>query len=90
MPDLRKVRTVLKYKIICMTQIFSSRKDKVAAIKSLSALAINLSAGWLGVAIISPNFWPIAGPREILLLTADLILGTLCWWLSFRLEKKLI
>lgn len=65
-------------------------KDKRAAIKSISALAVNLSAGWFGVAFISPNFWPIVGWREMGLLTTDLGLGIFCWWLSFKLERRLL
>lgn len=46
-------------------KLFSDKKDRQAVIKSLSALSINLSAGWFGVVVIAPNFWPIEGVREV-------------------------
>ncbi len=43
-------------------------KNKIAFLKSLSGLTINLSTGWFGVAVITPNFSRIIGAKELFLL----------------------
>lgn len=65
-------------------------KDRKAAIKSLSGLAVNLSAAWFVLIIIAPNFWPIRGSKEVLLLTEDAFLGMLFLWFSFKMERMLL
>lgn len=65
-------------------------KDKIAVIRSLSGLAINLSAGWFGVAVITPNFSRIIGTKELFLLLFDIIFGILFLWFSYQLEKMLL
>jgi hypothetical protein len=65
-----------------------SRKDKKAAFRVLSGMFVNLSAGWFGVIIISPNFLPVLSFREIFILTQNVLAGILCLWISFVLERK--
>ena len=72
------------------TMVSNEKKNQKAVIRSLAALTVNLSAGWFGVVIIAPNFWPIAGIKEVAMLTGDIYLGTLFWLLSYRLERKLL
>lgn len=69
---------------------FSEKKNQKAAMRALSALAVNLSAGWFGVVIIAPNFWPIAGLKEVVMLTGDIFLGTIFLLLSYIFERKLL
>ena len=71
-------------------KLFSGKKDKEAVFKTLSGLAINLSAGWYALVLIAANFLPIRGGAEILSLIVDVVFGTLCLLISFRLERKLL
>lgn len=71
-------------------KVFRSSKDKKAILKALSGLTINLSAGWFGAFVISPNFSPIVGIKEILLLTYDVMFGILFLYLGIKLERKLL
>jgi len=64
-------------------------KDKIALLKSLSGLTINLSAGWFGLALITPNFSVVAGIKELSLLLYDVTFGILFLWFSYKLEKML-
>lgn len=73
----------------CMMYSFSKR-DQKAAIRTLAALAVNLSAGWFGLVLIVPNFWPVSGFRELWLLTVDLMAGILFLWISYQLERRLV
>lgn len=66
------------------------KNDEQAAMRTLAALAVNLSAGWFGLVLIVPNFWPVSGTRELGLLTIDLMAGTLFLWVSYQLERKLV
>lgn len=65
-------------------------KDKIAFLKSVSGLTVNLSAGWFGVALITPNFSVIAGTKELFLLLFDITFGILFLWFSYKLEKMLL
>lgn len=67
-----------------------SKRDPVWLL-ALADVFINLSAGWFGVVVIIPNFWPPANWENILLLIYDLIAGILflIWAVKLRrLVKK--
>jgi len=48
-------------------------KEKMAIMKTLSNLSVNLSAGWFGAAFITPNFSQIIGIKEFFLLLLDIV-----------------
>ena len=70
--------------------ILSTKKDKIAFTKVLSGISGNLSAGFFGLILLAPNFLPIKGALDILLLTVDLFAGILFMWLSYKLERSLL
>lgn len=68
----------------------SRKKDKKAVLKALAGLSINLSAGWLGAFIITPNFSPVTNTEQILILTYDIVFGILFLWIAIKLERMLL
>lgn len=68
----------------------SQQKDKTALIKTLAAIFENFSVGYLGLVFIIPNFLPIKGWSEIILLITDLFLGILFLWTAYKLERSLL
>ena len=58
-------------------------------LRALSALFGNLSAGWFGVAFITPNFADIASLAGAIVLTGDIFLGILLLLVVVRIEKEL-
>lgn len=71
-------------------RFLSMEKDRRAASKTLAGLFVNMAAAWYGVIVVSPNFLPVKGFKEVLFLISDFVLGTICLWLSFRFERKLL
>lgn len=63
-----------------------TENDKIALLRTLSGLLINLSAGWYAVILIPISHWNV-GSLNILVLIADIFFGTLCFGLSYELEK---
>jgi hypothetical protein len=59
-----------------------------AKLKVLSGLFGNLAAGWLGAAIITPNFADLSELISKLVLTADIVFAILCLLLAFWFEEK--
>lgn len=68
----------------------SRKKDKVALIKTLAAVFENFSVGYFGLVFIVPNFLPISGWNEIILLLTNLFLGILFLWIAYKLERRLL
>ena len=58
-------------------------------LRTISGIFQNFSAGWFGVAIITPNFTGITSLEDVLTLTLDILFGILFLLLSARLEKLL-
>lgn len=58
-------------------------------IKALAGLCINLSAGWFGLAIITPNFSELSETEALLVLTRDVFFGILFLYLTVKLEEYL-
>ena len=54
---------------------------------ALSDLFINLSAGWLGAAFITPNFSKKKGIEKIMTLIFDLILAIFCLVTAIYIKK---
>jgi len=52
-----------------------------------SDLSVNLSAGWLGVAFIVPNFSGIRSSFNFLVLTGDILLAIFFLVVAFKLKK---
>lgn len=75
---------------LLLMAVLSTKKDRIAATRALSALFSNLSAAWFGLAFISPNFLPIKGFKEIFLLTIDVFWGIVFLWISYKLERRLL
>ncbi|MFH1896432.1 MAG: hypothetical protein ABH814_03105 [bacterium] len=71
-------------------KLFFAKKDKKAITRSLAGLAVNLSAGWFGLVLIAPNFWPLDGLKGLGFLTLDVFAGTLFLWVSYKLERNLL
>jgi len=65
-------------------------KDKIAAIKALGNLSVNLSAGWLSVVFIAPGFITISSIKDVLTLISDIFFGILFLFISYKLEKTLL
>lgn len=61
---------------------------KIAWLKTLSALTVNLSAGWFAAVIIVPNLSIINGLGNIAVLIYDLVFGSMFLLLGVWLEKK--
>ena len=76
--------------IIGLVGLLSNKKDKKAMLKALSGLSINLSAAWYAVVFIVPNFSRLSSVANLLVLTIDLIFGTFCLWLSFKIERQIL
>lgn len=70
--------------------VLVDEKNGKAISKSLSGLAVNLSAAWFGVAFITPNFVTAPAPGWLLLLLGDLGFGILFLVISFKLERSLL
>ena len=66
------------------------QKDKIALTKTFAAISANLSAGYLGLILIAPNFLPFKGTKEIVILTYDLILSIVFLWVTTKLERRLL
>jgi len=71
-------------------RVIVSPKNTKAGLKALSGLSVNLSAAWYTAVFIVPNFSGLNALSNIFILTMDIVLGTLCLWISFELEKKLV
>lgn len=60
------------------------------SLRSLSALFVNLSAGWFGAAFIAPNIVELARVgAPVVLLTKYLSSGILCLLVSIKIEEEL-
>jgi hypothetical protein len=60
---------------------------KIAWLKTLSALTVNLSAGWFAVLVIVPNFAHVGNWDNLIVLFYDLMFGTIFLVSSVWLEK---
>ncbi len=58
-------------------------------LKSLSGLYVNLSAGFFGLAFITPNFIDIGTGEGLLRLTKDIGFGILFLLLSGMIEEQI-
>ena len=52
-----------------------------------SELFVNLSAGWFGAALVTPNFSGIDPPFNFFVLTGDVLVGIFRLPVAFRLRK---
>lgn len=68
-------------------KIFPSGKDKHALLKTFANISGNLSAGWLGFAIITPGIRPPWKLEDILTLTISFSAGIVFAWFSYKLER---
>lgn len=59
----------------------------VSSLRSLSALSVNLSAGWFGAALITPAF--ITQPFWPMILTSYVATGMLFLMLSMKIEHMI-
>ncbi len=50
---------------------------KIAWLKTLSALTVNLSAGWFAAVVIVPNFASVDNLDNLIVLFYDLMFGTI-------------
>ncbi len=57
--------------------------------KTISNILQNLSAGWFGLAFITPNFIQIDGTQDFFVLTLDILFGILFLLLSVKIEQML-
>lgn len=88
MPTVRLTTLIQSVNLFFML-IPLAKKDRKAFSRILSGLCINLSAGWYGVVLIAPNFWPVGEFKNALVLTYDVLSGTLFLYFAFILERKL-
>lgn len=58
-------------------------------LRSFSALAVNLSAGWFALTIIGTNISFPQNPDEYFSLTANLVFGIVYLLISVLLEKEI-
>lgn len=59
-------------------------------ISIFSELAVNLAAGWFGAILIAPNFPQVITANSIVILTGDLVAGTVCLIAAFLLRRRLV
>ena len=71
-------------KMILMLFLF----DK-SALRAYSAIFSNLSAGWFGVAFITPNFIQASSIELLITLTKDLAFGILCLLATIVIEREI-
>lgn len=64
-----------------------SKRDKLAWLKALSGLSVNLSAAWFTLAIVTPNFSSLANIEALLVLTRDLVFGIVFLVLTVIFER---
>ena len=64
-------------------------KNKIAGMKVLSALCINLAAGWLGVAFITPVS-TVSTNIAVILLTRDILFSIVLLSSAFIIERAQI
>lgn len=57
--------------------------------RSLSGLYQNISASWLGLAFITPNFASLNSQQAAFVLTLDILFGILFLLLSVKIEQML-
>ena len=57
--------------------------------KFLSGFLTNLAAGWFGVIAITPNFSDLSQREDLLLLTRNAILVTVCSVLAIKIEESM-
>ena len=62
---------------------------KLAWLRTLSALAVNLSSGWFAAVIIVPNFASINSLDNLIVLFYDLMFGTIFLLSGVWFEKVL-
>lgn len=65
-------------------------KEKIAIMKTLGGLSINLSAGWFGIVFIAPGLVSISSLKDILTLILDFFFGMLFLFISYKLEINLL
>jgi glycopeptide antibiotics resistance protein len=53
---------------------------------TIADLLVNLSAGWLGVVFIVPNFSKKKGLRKVIILTLDICAAIVCLVAAFMLR----
>lgn len=63
-------------------------KNTKAGLRTLSGLSINISAGWVGLAFLTPNFTDLSKPESISILIRDIFFGIVFLLLTFFLERK--
>lgn len=64
-------------------------KTFLAFLKTLSAVLANLSAGWFGLAIVTPNFSSLFSQETIILLTKDISFGIVFLIAATLIERRL-
>ncbi len=64
------------------------KKYRIAWFRSLSGLAINISAAWFAAAFIGSTIALPKNPEELIFLTVNIIFGIVFLLLSVWFEKK--
>lgn len=64
------------------------KKNIQAWQKTISGLSINISAGWFGLAFLTPNFTDLLKPENTSILIRDIFFGIVFLILTFFLERK--
>lgn len=67
-----------------MSRFFSKSWFRV-----LSGLFINLSAGWLGLVIITPNFFPLTGLGSLWVFTYEVFFAILFLVIAVKLDERI-
>jgi hypothetical protein len=65
-------------------------KERTAVFRSLSGLAINLSAGWFAIVFVAPSSISILSIKDVLTLIYDLLFGIIFLFISYKFEKALL
>ena len=65
-----------------------SKKYKKAWMKTLSGICGNISAAWLGLTFITPNFVGLANFHIIIVLIRDIFFGIVFLLLAVYFERK--
>lgn len=66
------------------------KKGKRAWLRSLAGLSINISAGWLGLVFIGPNFSLPSSIYEFFTLIISLVFGIIFLLITVLLERRLL
>lgn len=65
-----------------------NKRYKKAWLRMLAGVCGNITAGWFGLAFITPNFVNLSNTDGVIVLTRDVLLGIVFLLIGVLLERK--